>query len=306
MPPTESELLAHIYARSRGLPPPIALGPGDDCALLRLAPGRSGSADLLVTVDQLVEGRHYDLATTPVDLIARKLVARGVSDIAAMAGCPASAVATGALRDGFADANALFDALARWAAAWGCPVAGGDIASVAGPTVLTMTVFGEPHPERGPVLRSGARPGDGVYVTGALGGSFASGRHLTFEPRLREANWLASTLGPSLHAMMDISDGLGRDAGRLAAASSVRIELDASAIPRHPGVRDWRAAASEGEDYELLFAAQGDVPDRCPETGVPITRVGAVGEGAGCLVRDGGALVDVSALGWDHGGSAKR
>lgn len=296
---SEADLLRHIAARSAGLhgAGPIEVGPGDDSAVLRF-----GGERLLLTVDQLVEGRHYLPDSTPIDLIARKAIARSVSDIAAMGGSPIAALATGALRDGFAHGDELFDHMARWARRWECPLIGGDIATVDGPTVLTVTVIGRAHPDRGPVLRSGARVGDGIYVTGALGGSFASDRHLTFEPRLSEAAWLCAALGPRLHAMMDISDGLGRDGARIAGASAVRLELDPLCIPLHADVRSWIQAASEGEDYELLFTAEGEVPARTP-TGVPITRIGSVVEGKGCaLLQPNKPAIDASEMGWNHGG----
>ncbi|MEC9373299.1 MAG: thiamine-phosphate kinase [Planctomycetota bacterium] len=293
----ESELLAHIYERSTGLPPVISVGPGDDAAEIVVEGGRA-----LVTVDQLVEGRHYDPATTDVDLVARKAVGRSVSDIAAMGGRPTCAFATAALREGFADADRLFDRMAAWAKGWGCPLAGGDIATVDGPTVLTVTVMGTPHAGRGSVLRSGARVGDSVYVTGKVGGAFASGRHLMFEPRVREGSWLCDALGERLRAMIDVSDGVGRDAGRVAKMSGARIEIDAGALPLHEDAGDWREAVGAGEDYELLFCASGEVAERCAETGTVITKIGRVVEGEGCfVVAPDGARVDARELGWDHG-----
>lgn len=309
----ESELLARIASRANDLLrfPGVLVGPGDDCAVVRIGEESAGATsraafDLLLTVDQLVEGRHFNaLGSTPdgatVDAIARKAIARSVSDIAAMGGVARFTLAAGALPDSFAHADDLCAALHKWGMRWGCPVVGGDIAIAPGALTLSVTVVGEPHGARGPVLRSGARPGDSLFVTGALGGSFASGRHLAFEPRIREGAWLCDALGDRLHAMIDLSDGLGRDAARIALASGARLEIDADAIPRHPGVADWPAAASEGEDYELLFAASGDVPASCPETGVPITRIGHVVEGAGCVIVDAaGAGHDARELGWDH------
>jgi thiamine-monophosphate kinase len=196
--------------------------------------------------------------------------------------------------------------MARWARHFGCPLVGGDIA-IGGALVLSVTAVGAPHPARGPVLRSGTRPGDDLYVTGSLGGSFnratGLGRHLTFEPRLAESRWLCDALGPALHSMMDLSDGLGRDAARMAAASGVRLVIDAAVIPRSPGVSDWRQAASNGEDYELLFTAPADapVPAACPATGTPVTRIGVAAAGSGCVIVDGGRETDASELGWEHG-----
>ncbi len=301
----ESELLSHIFKRSGGLAaafPHVLVGPGDDCAVVA-----SPSGDpILLKVDQVVEGRHFrPFPATPVDLIARKAMARSVSDIAAMGGTPTCAVVGATLPKDCAYANDLFDAMARWATGWGCPLVGGDIAvAETGPLMLAVTVLGTPHARRGPVLRSGAKAGDAVYVTGQLGGSLdpasGLGHHLTFEPRLREARTLCDGLGADLHALMDISDGLGRDAGRMAAASRVRIEIDGAAIPRRAGVAGWREAASEGEDYELLFA----VPDGrgVPAlAGVAWTRIGLVVPGSGCVILDGGRVVEAGELGWDHG-----
>lgn len=302
----ESDLLEHIYRRSGDLPardPSVVAGPGDDCAVVRTTSGDL----LLLTVDQAVEGRHF-APGTPVDLVARKAVARSVSDIAAMAGRPRWGLGTGLLPETYAEADALFDAMARWARHWGCPLVGGDIAtwgrSNDGRLALTVAVVGEAHAARGAVRRSGARPGDGVYVTGAIGGSLASGRHLRFEPRLREAWALAAALGDALHAMIDLSDGLGIDAARLAAASGARVRLEAGRIPLHTGAGPWQRAIADGEDYELLFAAADGARVPAEAAGTAVTRIGTVVEGSGCVVVDqSGAETDASRAGWDHGSS---
>ena len=327
----EGELLRHIYNRSAALAafPRVLVGPGDDCAVV----ATPGGGRLLLKVDQAVAGRHFrPPPATPIDLIARKAVARAVSDIAAMGGTPLCALAAATLPPDAPWADELFDATARWAAHWCCPLVGGDICTVgataresssaavvgtAAPQsgravapsplpmaqcpllLLSITALGAPHPSRGPVLRSTARPGDHVYVTGQLGATLdpatGLGHHLTFDPRLAEARALADALGPRLHAMMDISDGLGIDAARLAAASGVRIELDAEAFPLRAGA-DWRAAAGDGEDYELLFTTDAaDLP-------IPGWRVGTVVPGSGCIIRTpDGTLADAAAFGWEHG-----
>lgn len=322
----ESKLLHHIYDRSADLPSKymhVAVGPGDDCAAVR---GSSGDL-LLITVDQLIEGVHF-LPGAAVDRIARKLIARSVSDIAAMGGSPSWALATGALPPDYPRADQLFDAMARWARHFGCPLVGGDIAMLSpasGRTtrlvvegnaadagaglVLTCTVAGSPHPRRGPVLRSGARAGDEVWVTGRLGGSYESGRHFAFEPRIREGLWLCEHLGDRLHAMIDLSDGLGRDAGRIALASGVRLELHAVGLPVHENVFSWEDAVGGGEDYELCFtvAPGAALPAECPHTGAALTCIGRVLPGAGCCIIDPqDRQVDASEMGWDHGGTADR
>lgn len=297
----ESELLDHIQARSVGLVPGagwrVVIGPGDDAAVLETGAGET----VLLTVDQLVEGRHF-LPDTPLDLIARKAVARSVSDIAAMGAAPAWALATGVLPKGYQDADALFDAMARWAAHWRCPLVGGDIASHGAadhPLTLTVTVGGSLPAGHRPVLRSGARPGDGLWLTGRIGEAFSSGRHLSFEPRI-EQGLLASRSGSGVHAMIDLSDGLGRDADRVARASGVVLEIDASSLPLQPGTPHWRAGVSGGEDHELLLVSAG-TPD-IPGLLGPIGRVRALtpGEAAGAFVMDAGTTHPARELGWDH------
>jgi thiamine-monophosphate kinase len=303
----ESELLHHIAQQAADMAvawPVVLIGPGDDCAHVRAAPEGT-----LLTVDQVIEGRHFvgplRERATPIDLVARKAVARSVSDIAAMAGTPSWALATAALPSDWPQelATELFDRMHHWARVLGCPLVGGDIATTpAGtPVVLTTTIGGTPHPTRGPVRRSTASVGDHIWVTGRLGGSFASGRHLTFEPRVHEATALAGLLGERLHAMIDLSDGLGRDAARVGAASGVVLRIDGSRVPLH----DDAHSPHEGEDYELLFTAAADAALPAHIAGTTLTRLGVVTPatlgGAGCVVvlADGTAQ-DGRDLGWDH------
>ncbi|MEM9372468.1 MAG: thiamine-phosphate kinase [Planctomycetota bacterium] len=297
----ESELLQHIAARSRGLVTgagwEVVCGPGDDCAVMR---SQTGDVTLL-TVDQLVEGRHFTPGTDP-GLIARKSVARSVSDIAAMGGEPAWALGTGVLPAGYPNARALFDAMSEWAAHFGCPLIGGDLATHSSrdhPLTLTVTVGGAMHADVAPVLRSGAAPGDLLWLTGPVGGSFTSGRHLTFEPRIDAGRRLAVA---GAHAMIDLSDGLGRDAGRMAAASGVRIEIDTATLPLHPGVATWRAGVSDGEDYELLIAAPSSSLNGIAGLHGPVGRVLPRGQGdAGAWFLDpDGTSLRADEMGWDH------
>lgn len=310
----ETELLNHIAARSAALRDysQVALGPGDDCALVSppdlphppTALSAALSRGTLATVDQLIEGRHF-LPGTPLKAIAHKAIARSISDIAAMAGTPTAALCTGALPMGYPQADALFDALHRAGISMGCPLVGGDIAFYDGPLALTVTVLGVPHTDRGAVLRSGASAEELVVVSGEIGGSFETGHHLEFSPRAELAIALASELGPALTAMIDISDGLGLDAARLAKASGVRIELRGSAIPlRVPG-RSVVKACADGEDYELLFTCHSDSQERLQRVaqaiGVPVTVIGFTTAGSGCiLIEDDGTTHDAATLGWVH------
>ncbi|MEL7472661.1 MAG: thiamine-phosphate kinase [Planctomycetota bacterium] len=299
----ESQLLARIYDRSAainaGAVEGVRVGPGDDCAVIEI-----GGETIVMGVDQVVEGRHFEPGT-PVDLIARKAVGRSVSDIAAMGAKPWLATATGALPRWVRSGDALFEAMASWAENWGCPLIGGDISS-SDELVLTVTTMGKMAPNVRPALRRGAVPGDGVYVTGRLGGSLASGRHLSVQPRTFEGQWLAAMLRDDLHAMIDVSDGLGLDAARLAEASGVRIELDSSLVPAHFD-STWRGALGDGEDYELLFVVDADrarelgMRNVAPRLGTPISRIGSVVAGQGCVVRTPeGEALDAATFGWEH------
>jgi thiamine-monophosphate kinase len=300
----ESELHSHIYARSMNLiaggSNKIIVGPGDDAAVIRSAYGVVS----LLTADQLVEGRHFT-SDTPTDLIARKAMARSVSDIAAMGGTPSWALATGVLPKDYKHSNELFDALSYWAKHWSCPLVGGDIASHSSqdhPLTLSITVGGLLEQGVEPVLRSGAQPDDLLYITGSLGNSFQSGRHLNFEPRIEAGQWAAKY---KAHAMLDLSDGLGRDSHRIATASNVCIEIDAAKVPMNNGCKDWRKAISEGEDYELLVSLDPNVTI----ADAPINLFGPIGTVRACLANEkpgstivdpGGVSHDSEQLGWDH------
>lgn len=300
----ESQLHQHIYARSHNLiaggSNTIIVGPGDDCAVIS-----SASGDLsLLTVDQLVQGRHF-VSETPIDLIARKAVARSVSDIAAMGGVPSWALATCVLPKDYQHADQLFNAMSTWANHFGCPLIGGDIAAHAStdhPLALTVTVGGTMLDGHQPVLRSGAKPSDLLYLSGPVGASFQTNHHLHFEPRVQVGHWASTN---NAHAMIDLSDGLGRDSDRIAVASNVRIEIDASKLPINPECQDWKHAMGDGEDYELLIA----LPPTCDITASPVPLLGPIAtvralapnEKPGSSVLDpGGVLHDATTMGWDH------
>ncbi len=291
----ESQLLAHIYAAGAHVPIP----PGDDMGMITV-----GDHALLAAVDQVVGGRHVSLESATMQEVGRKAICRSLSDVAAMGARPLGLLAAATLPPDLGEDHAteLFDAMRATAEAYACPLFGGDIAiSGGGPLVCSITVLAEPGPA-GPIRRTGARAGDTVYVTGRLGGSLepdGRGRHLSFEPRIAEALELAGQLRDRLHAMIDLSDGLARDAGHLATQSGVQIELDAASLPCHAGC-SWRQALGDGEDYELCFTADGSVP--ADLRGVPVTAVGRVrprGEPP-LVVMEAGRPVEVGALGWEH------
>jgi thiamine-monophosphate kinase len=302
----EFELLQTIYQASRSMPPHVVIGPGDDMALLDL-----GGRSLLAAVDQIVDGRHVDLARAPIELVGRKAIMRSVSDIAAMAARPVGSLVAVILPREFdtARADALAQAMRNAATDVHCPLVGGDIAVHRAddhPLTCSVTVLAVPAGSRC-ITRSGAQVGDEVYVTGVLGGAWkddAGGHHLTFSPRIDEAIQLLALLGDRLHAMIDISDGLGRDASHIASQSKVRIDLDAAAVPCRDGcaVND---ALRDGEDYELCFAACGDVPTSLGD--VPVTRVGRVtaydaasDDGARVVLLENANRIPADTWGWQH------
>ncbi|MDX2149035.1 MAG: thiamine-phosphate kinase [Planctomycetota bacterium] len=338
----EAEFLKHVGQASRGLAsvyPRVIVPPGDDCAVLASPPG-----PLVLTVDQVIQGRHFWLPenaaarASMLDLACRKGVARSMSDLAAMGATPWCMLATLGIPQSVTqeETHAMFNSLSKWGAAWDCPLVGGDLSAMppspsgmhtsvrrgdGSPLHLSVTAIGVMMDGRRATLRSGARPGDGVYVTGSLGGSLEPetglGHHLSFEPRIHEARELVGLLGSSLHAMMDISDGLGIDGARIADASAVTMELDATSLPASDAARArhadsaWRAALGDGEDYELLFCASGDaqVPAQLSNGKGGATRVTRVGRvvsrepGApACVVRTpDGHLIDASGEGFEHG-----
>jgi len=271
-----------VVARlTRGLPlgPEVITGPGDDCAVLR--PPRGGRCWQLFKTDVVVEGVHF-LSSAPPAAVGWKAAARAVSDTAAMGGRPTHAVVT-VVAPGATPAGwlvAAYRGLARCARTYQFSLAGGETSGApdGSPIVLNVSLIGEVEPGRC-LLRSGARPGDALLVTGRLGGSLASGRHLRFRPRVAEAGWLARHFRPT--AMMDLSDGLGQDLPRLAAASGVGWRLDPARIPRHRGC-SIEQALGDGEDFELLFTLPLKRTAPLLEAwgrafpGLPLTCIGAV------------------------------
>ena len=294
----------------------VQIGPGDDAA----AVAWPGGAACLVTTDMLLEGSCFLLEGSPIQIpgiapadptrVGRKAMAVNLSDIAAMAGRPVAAVVSVGLpkRGGRALAEALYLGMRQRADEFATPIVGGDTNTWDGPLVLSVTVFGEPGPG-GIVRRNGAKPGDLLVVTGPLGGSIL-GKHFDFTPRVREAQHLAA-LTP-LHAMMDISDGLAVDLGKLCAESGCGAVLWADAIPigddarRMPDAKSpLEHALGDGEDYELLIAVPAAVARRLagaqPVPGIMLSVIGECVESPGLWLEEAGQRRPLPAVGWEHG-----
>jgi thiamine-monophosphate kinase len=273
----ELALVEWLRRRRVADPQRVPIGIGDDMAAVNL-----GADLVLLTADMVLDGVHFDTAEHHLRQIGHKAVACSLSDCAAMAVVPVAALTSVALpRDwSMQQAQELLDAMARTAEDFDCPIVGGDITSWAHPLAVDVSMVARQEGGRAPIRRSGAEPGDGLYVTGQLGCSLA-GRHLTFVPRVREALTLAGVLQQSLHAMIDISDGLALDLWRMCQASGCGAELDVEALL---GVASAAARGSEGsvlehvlhdgEDFELLVATSGDPAASGLACG--ITRIGRV------------------------------
>ncbi|HUQ73040.1 MAG TPA: thiamine-phosphate kinase [Planctomycetaceae bacterium] len=303
MPRDEFAFIDRIRLRTP-LRPPVRLGIGDDAAVLDHP---AGTVEV-VTTDLLMEGVDFLWPQTSAVLIGRKSLAVNLSDLAAMAARPTAAFVSLALprQRGRQFADELMDGLLTLADEFDVTLAGGDTNSWDGPLVVSVTVLGTPFVSQ-PILRSGARPGDCVFVTGACGGSLA-GRHLTFTPRVTEAARLTELV--PLHAMIDISDGLAADLHHVLDESRVGAVLNAAAIPIHADVEptDFETALnhalSDGEDFELLFTIAAE---DCPrllsawDHATPLTQIGTITAGIGCRMHCvDGSTVDLPPLGWSH------
>ena len=222
----------------------VAVGIGDDCAVVRSpGPGR----DWVLTTDAVIEGRHFDAAAKPA-AIGHKAAARVLSDIGSMGAAPRYLLINVVAPAGMAwqRLRQIYAGIRRVCDRHGAAVIGGDTAAGA---PLQLHVFGVGEAPRGKsLLRSGARAGDRLYVTGALGGSLR-GRHLTFEPRVREGQFLRAWAT----SMIDISDGLATDLRHICDESRVGASLDSSRIPVSRDAKGLNGALRDGEDFELLF-----------------------------------------------------
>ncbi len=251
-------------------------GIGDDCAVIG---GPRDACWTLLKTDAVVEGVHF----SPGEDLRRvgwKAVCRAISDIAAMGGVPGAALITLALSPEMelARVRQFYSGLRRACRRFGVSIVGGETVRSPGPLFCSVALNGVVERKRC-VLRSGGKPGDALYVSGRLGGSLASGRHLDFVPRLAEARWLTAHFKPN--AMMDLSDGLAADLPRLAAASGCGFSIQREQIPLSRGCT-LAQALGDGEDFELLFALplrHGPPLERAWKTQfprLPLTRIGAL------------------------------
>jgi thiamine-monophosphate kinase len=305
----EFELIAKL-AKSLPTNGTVVAGVGDDCAILDLGVPEKL---LLFKTDAVVEGIHFT-AETPPEKIGHKALARCLSDIAAMAGTPVAALVTIGLPKKFdaAHVSQIYDGLNALAKKHHVAITGGETTTNPGGIFISIALLGTVG--RGKqILRSGAKTGDAIFVTGELGGSI-HGKHLDFEPRLAEARWLAEHF--SIHTMVDLSDGLAGDLGHILKASGVGAEILKTALPVSQAAKlqsksssakpPHLAALTDGEDFELLFTVAGkDAVKLLDEwkKKFPMLKLSCIGKivtGDGIILRDQLGSQKLTAHGYTH------
>ncbi|MEI7729231.1 MAG: thiamine-phosphate kinase [Verrucomicrobiota bacterium] len=306
----EFELIAQL-TRSLPATASVVTGPGDDCAVVDLG---LPDAWLLLKTDAVVEGIHFTPAT-PARKVGYKALARCLSDVAAMGGVPKHAVITLALPTTYDSAylGELYAGMSALAEKYQVAIVGGETTTNPERLLVSVALLGTVE-KGGALLRSTAKPGDAIMVTGELGGSLA-GKHLEFEPRLAEARWLKEHF--SIHAMIDLSDGLAGDLRHILNGSQVGAELLAPAIPisraaklqtrQHPGAKTALSAAlSDGEDFELLFTlpSKHAVPLcdawKVAFPGLKLSCIGKITTGPGLKIRNHRGVMELQAHGYTH------
>lgn len=286
---------------------PAARGLADDCAVLPI-----GARDLVLTHDLLVEGIHFLPGDPPGD-VAWKLVAVNLSDLAAKGARPIGMLLGYPLGPDAAWDAAFVAGLAEAMAAFDVALLGGDTVAAAGPRQFGLTAIGDVAAGAAP-SRAGARAGDGLWVTGVIGAAGLGLKLARSSPAQTAGGWLRAyrrplprlaegrALAPLVNAMCDVSDGLLIDAGRIAEASGLRVEIALDRVPLPDGIgpepEASLAAATAGDDYELLFALP---PELDPPAGIAATRIGHFAAGAGLALRwRGDPLALPDRLGYEH------
>jgi thiamine-monophosphate kinase len=320
MPLGEKKLIQQIR-RLAGKSSAIITGIGDDCAVLRTPPGH----ELLVTTDFSLENMHFRRDWHPPQFVGHRCLTRGLSDIAAMGGAPVAAFLSLALPLDTPQkwVDRFLDGLLDLARECKVPLAGGDTAQSEQGILADIVVVGS-VPRRTAILRSGAKPGDSIYVTGTLGAAAAAlrrfrqakpsqlprlrtqfARSLNPQPRLAIGQFLRRRSLAS--SMIDLSDGLSTDLNHICQESKVAAEIEESLIPRSKLAADLGRtnfskndfALNGGDDYELLFTSSRSIPSRI--AGVAVTRIGRILRGKGMrLIAAGGESRPLIPRGWQH------
>jgi len=280
-------------------------GIGDDTAILR----PPSDHELLLATDMLMEGTHFTFPPATPELAGRKALAVNLSDLAAMAGTPHSALISLALPKsrGPEFARSVMQGIIDLSQQFPMQIIGGDTNSWDGPLVINVAIIGTAMQSQS-IKRTGATPGDWIFVTGELGGSLQS-HHLTFTPRINEAATLTKTV--TIKSMIDISDGLASDLLHILEESHVGALLNATAIPISDRIslNDSHAsrlqhALSDGEDFELLFTVSPAAGKQLREANpldIKLTHIGEITTEQGAVLQQAdGALTPLQSTGWKH------
>ena len=315
MPLAEKLLISRIRTRAIRRKR-IAAGIGDDCAILQIPAGHQA----LVTTDFSLEGIHFRREWHPPEVVGYRCLARGLSDIAAMGGTPVAAFLSLALPQNLRQpwVDRFIKGLLGLADRFNVTLAGGDTAQSPGGILADIVVIGS-IPKGKAILRSGAQPGDRIYVTGALGGAAAALKLLLAGKKLRQGDFPSHfhpvpriEVGRFLlekgfaSAMIDLSDGLSTDLRHICEESGVGAEIQAPAIPRATVGKlarevDLQFALHGGDDYELLFAAPRGKQVTPQIAGVDITQIGHVTRQKHIiLMNDQGVGLEFHSQGWEH------
>lgn len=300
----EQSFLAYLRGRCRSLPQ-VAVGIGDDAAILDLPPGMQQVA----CTDQVIDGVDFLGDQHALIDVGYKAMAINLSDIAAMGALPSSALVTLTLpkQNATRIAGGVYEGILEAATQFNVAIAGGDISTYDGPLAISVTLLGE-IPSGNAWLRSGAQAGDAIFVTGALGGSIL-GRHLRPNPRIDLVATLRELV--DVHAAIDISDGLSLDLDRLCASSRVGAEIQMSHIPLHAdairrseltGQPPLEHAWADGEDFELILTLSEPDTDKllASEAGRTLTRIGTITNRTGLWSREQDKLIRVTPRGYIH------
>jgi len=304
MSASEDEITAWFGRQSKLSAADFPIGIGDDMAQIRLG----GDTCVFVTTDMLLDGVHFDLQKATLQQVGYKAMAVSLSDCAAMATVPVAAVVSVALPEGFGEQELkqLHSGITSAGERFGCALVGGDITrwSDNSPFAISVAMLSRKAGNE-PIKRSGAKVGDSICVTGWLGGA-GCGKHLEFEPRVKEAIKIAQKA--AVNAMIDISDGLSSDLNRICRASQVGAVIDSEQIPISDEAKKSEeplsSALNDGEDFELLFTLSQDEYEKLLEKWngpIPITQIGTITETKKMQIKmPDGKISDLEARGYDH------